>query len=183
MAKKVSKHSRAARRNEVEDIEAKSLSSLPRASTTDLTNVLLRTASKNEALLEAKIKNKRGKNKDRVSKKTTKVPTTSLDSVRLERALKFASRLDGKIEKSVSRAKYVQSARKSGWDATNAMIKEDLSNKGKITPPVKDLTKDLSKDLNKDEDEIEIEVEDKDTETKLVEATNIFGTLADDVEA
>ena len=63
MAKKISKNSRAARQSDALEPEVKDLSELPRAEKTDLTNILIRTAAKNEALLEAKISKKANKSK------------------------------------------------------------------------------------------------------------------------
>lgn len=126
MAKKVSRNSRAARQAEAFEPEAKSLANLPRNSKTDLSNVITRTAARNEALLEAKI-HKKGKKK--VDKKKFKERALDklghLDRNRVEKALNFSSRLDGKIAKSTSRAKYIQSIRKAGWETTNELIKKE----------------------------------------------------------
>ncbi|SJM84331.1 related to Shuttling pre-60S factor ECM1 [Zygosaccharomyces bailii] len=126
MAKKVSRNSRAARQAAAFEPEAKSLANLPRNTKTDLSNVITRTAAKNEALLEAKI-HKKGKKK--VDKKKFKEHALdklgNLDRNRVEKALNFSSRLDGKIAKSTSRAKYIQSIRKAGWDTTNELIKKE----------------------------------------------------------
>ncbi|KAH3899513.1 related to Shuttling pre-60S factor ECM1 [Saccharomycodes ludwigii] len=134
MAKKVSKHSRAARRLEVDEPEAKELSQLPRPENTDLTNKLIRTANKNEELLNRKLEKKKkhkiGKNVQNNSNRLDKALSAierNLEKERLERGLNFGNRLDGKIAKSISRAKYVQTSRKAGWDVTNLRIKEELS--------------------------------------------------------
>ncbi|EGA59859.1 Ecm1p [Saccharomyces cerevisiae FostersB] len=49
---------------------------------------------------------------------------SSMDRDRLVKALNFTNRLDGKIAKSISRAKYIQNTRKAGWDSTNETIKK-----------------------------------------------------------
>ncbi|AGO12078.1 AaceriADR419Cp [[Ashbya] aceris (nom. inval.)] len=177
MAKKISKHSRAARRNEVAEPEAQSLSNLPRAEKTDITSTLIRTAGKNEALLEAKLNRQRNK-KQRVTKKSSsKEATLSIDKERLERALNFTSRLDGKREKSITRAKYVQSARKAGWEATNTMIRKELGELKAASPEQAEEDKDAM------EEERDPEEEQEQTLDAVTAAPNIFSSLADDVEA
>ncbi|AAS52338.1 ADR419Cp [Eremothecium gossypii ATCC 10895] len=176
MAKKISKHSRAARRNEVAEPEARSLATLPRAEKTDITSTLIRTAGKNEALLEAKMNKQRSK-KQRVTKKSSKEAAMSIDKERLERALNFTSRLDGKRQKSITRAKYVQSARKAGWDATNTMIRKELGDLKDLSPGQEGEDKDAM------EEEREPEEEPEQTLDAVTEAPNIFSSLADDVEA
>lgn len=178
MAKKVSKHSRAARRLEAEEPEAKSLADLPRAEKTDLTSTMIRTASKNEALLNAKM-NKRSRKDNKIGKKQIqKNPITTMDKERLERALNFTSRLDGKIEKAISKAKYVQNARKAGWDSTNQSIKREIAllqdTNASDTKPAEDVG-DATGDI---EEEKEVEAE-----KPLTEASNAFSALMDDVEA
>lgn len=127
MAKKISKNSRAARQAEASGPEVKTLSDLPRPEKTDLSNILIRTTAKNEALLEAKIKKPRKKVDKKNSKERALENLTHLDKNRVEKALNFSSRLDGKIKKSTSRAKYVQNIRKAGWDTTNELIRKDLA--------------------------------------------------------
>lgn len=129
MAKKISKNSRAARQYDLTDLAPKELQNLPRAENTDLTNIMIRTAAKNESLLEAKIRKKKD-SKNKVSKKDFEMKIAKsvkiMEKERLERALNITNRLDGKIAKSISRAKYVQSSRKAGWDSINASIKKEL---------------------------------------------------------
>ncbi|AET39805.1 Ecm1p Ecym_5002 [Eremothecium cymbalariae DBVPG len=178
MAKGISKRSRAARRNEVAEPEARALEKLPRAEKTDITGALIRTASKNEALLTAKINKRRTKGKS-VGKKqlTTMSPLTSLNKERFEKGLNFSSRLNGKIEKAVSRAKYVQSARKAGWDSTNNSIRKELA--------VMHNSERLGLEHNSSTIDIDVEQEDleKDASDVVVESSNAFNTLANDVEA
>lgn len=129
MSRKISKNSRAARQAEAYEPVAKSLADLPRAQKTDLTNILVRTAARNEALLNAKI-NKKRKEKGKINKKALEQKLLEsanlMEKDKIERALKVTNRLDGKIAKSISRARYVQSARKAGWESTNLSIRREL---------------------------------------------------------
>ncbi|KAM3163208.1 ECM1-like protein [Lachancea thermotolerans] len=183
MAKKVSKHSRAARRLEVEDVEAQTLAKLPRAQNLDLTNKLIRTASKNEQLLEAKMRKKEGSGK-RVGKKSiAKGLPENLDKERLEKALNVTSRLDGKVQKAKSRANYVQNARKAGWDRTNESIKRDLA---LLTASKSDISSkdDKTAEDSMEQDEAYIDEDEGNSFTPpQAEATNAFDLLTDDVEA
>lgn len=184
MAKKVSKHSRAARRGIDEEPESKSLSQLPRAEKTDLTNILTRTAAKNEALLEAKLHRK---TKNKVGKKSLKGKLDSsvvtADKERFERALNIANRLDGKIARSVSRAKYVQNARKAGWDSTNQQIKKDaVTTDDQATATAKESEAD-AEDAMEDEEPIEDATSDAGKTSAVSDPSkNMFSILNDDVE-
>ncbi|CCH58225.1 hypothetical protein TBLA_0A04300 [Henningerozyma blattae CBS 6284] len=172
------------------DPEVRSLADLPRAEKTDLANAFIRaTAAKNGALLDAKISKKsktKGKGK-RFSKKDLErkisQTVTSMDKDRLERALKFTNKLDGKIAKSVSRAKYVQKARKAGWDSTNESIKREL--RGEELQPKKKLENqdDMMMD-DDDDDDNELEVMEDETEEprSTKKQTNLFDLLDPDVE-
>lgn len=190
MARKISKNSRAARQSDAYEMEAKVLADLPRPEKTDLTSILIRTTAKNEALLEAKLhkkdKNKVGKKS--VAKKSA-LSITSLDRDRVERALNVTSRLDGKIAKSVSRAKYVQSARKAGWDSTNEFIKKETESLNKkydyVTKiDIKDAKEDSLESSEKQMDIEPSEQEDIDPvqEPEVSKTGNIFSVLTDDVE-
>ncbi|QLL34142.1 hypothetical protein HG536_0F04690 [Torulaspora globosa] len=184
MAKKVSRHSRAARRAVDEEPEPKALSQLPRAEKTDLTNILTRTAAKNEALLEAKLRNK---NKNKVSKKHIKeklsASVVGADKERFERALNVANRLDGKIARSVSRAKYVQNARKAGWDSTNEQIRRErttTTNQAGIADKEHEAA---SEDATENDDPNEVTEGDSDKISDTNSSPkNLFSVLTDDVE-
>ncbi|CAI4037057.1 hypothetical protein SMKI_01G0120 [Saccharomyces mikatae IFO 1815] len=187
MAKKISKNSRAARQSDAFDPEVKDLSELPRAEKTDLTNILIRTAAKNEALLEAKISKKANKSKrgKKINKKVLEDKLansiSSMDKDRLVKALNFTNRLDGKIAKSISRAKYIQNTRKAGWDSTNETIKKELAFlSGGLSVGVKRVT---GGDAS-NEDEEAPEVFDSLAEEKIIQKApaNRFGVLPDDVE-
>ncbi|CUM53979.1 unnamed protein product [Debaryomyces tyrocola] len=115
MAKKISKHSRAARRGLVEDLgEAKDLASLPKPESDDVRKSIIRTTIKNEDLLNKKMENQR-------IKKMNRKKTNSLKH-RLERSNKVDGVLSTKIEQSIARAKYVQNSRKAAWDQINKGI-------------------------------------------------------------
>ncbi|CAB4257036.1 similar to Saccharomyces cerevisiae YAL059W ECM1 Pre-ribosomal factor involved in 60S ribosomal protein subunit export [Maudiozyma barnettii] len=185
MAKKISKHSRAARRSELEiDTEVKSLENLPRAEKTDLSNILIRTAAKNEALLDAKIQKKQDRKKFFKEKYTKKALENKLlaalnneDKDRLEHALNITNRLDGKVSKSIARAKYVQNSRKANWDQTNKVIKRKL--KGDSILDKTEMKK------NDDDEELDDEPFDDDEEENRNKKTipqNMFGLLSTDVE-
>ncbi|KAL6938227.1 hypothetical protein ACO0RG_004771 [Hanseniaspora osmophila] len=198
MAKKISKHSRAARKAEAEVHELKELADLPRAAKTDITGSLIRTASKNEDLLNRKMERKqRGKN--RVGKNSSRnelglkdrlknADIGLLEQEKLQKSLNFTNVLDGKISKSISRAKYVQGARKAGWDATNSRIREELqlvqgpSSSAKAAPQ----NKETSEEVDQVEQEMEPvvtfgDLEEQEKQKKL--QTNSFGSLENDVEA
>ncbi|CAR26747.1 ZYRO0C00440p [Zygosaccharomyces rouxii] len=190
MAKKISRNSRAARQAEAFEPEAKTLAELPRPEKTDLSNILIRTTAKNEALLEAKINKKSNKRVDKKrSKEKALKDLTHLDRSRMEKALNFSSRLDGKIAKSTSRAKYVQHIRKAGWDTTNELIRKELASaleEAKSTKPKEnDADPDAMKDEPSEEEEegVEMETENPAEELKPQEQrTNMFGVLPVDDE-
>lgn len=155
-----------------------------------MSNILIRTAAKNEALLEAKISKKanRSKRGKKINKKVLEDKLANsislMDKDRLVKALNFTNRLDGKIAKSISRAKYVQNTRKAGWDSTNETIKRELALlSGGYSAKAKNTDED---DLNKTKDESEeiSDVFESSTESKRVEkeSVNRFGVLPDDVE-
>lgn len=182
MAKKISKHSRAARRSEIElEPEAKSLESLPRAEKTDLSNILIRTAAKNEALLDAKIQKKQDRKKMFKQQNTKKALESRLqnalnnsDKDRLEHALNITNRLDGKISKSIARAKYVQNSRKANWDQINDLLKTNHNN-------IKDAKSNKEKDDMDEDIEDDINSEDEDSK-KTAAPQNMFSLLNTDVE-
>lgn len=173
MARKLSKHSRAARRGADEAPVSKQIDEVPRAQKTDLTNILVRTAAKNEALLDARLQKKK---KHRVGKKSLRSKLNEAvvgsEKERFQRALNIASKLDGKIAKSISRAKYVQNARKAGWDSINEQIKMEIALAGE--------GKDADK-AQSPEDAMEDDQEEEVPEEKS-KSKNLFGLLTDDVE-
>ncbi|ODV65116.1 hypothetical protein HYPBUDRAFT_153996 [Hyphopichia burtonii NRRL Y-1933] len=138
MAKKVSKHSRAARRGLEDDVshEAKELSSIPKEENSDVKKSIIRTTIKNENLLNKKIENKRIKKLNRKSTSSLKHKT--------ERSSKIEGILNHKIQQSMERAKYVQNARKSGWERINKDIQikndvhDELNEQPKITQEQED---------------------------------------------
>ncbi|CDR42023.1 CYFA0S08e02718g1_1 [Cyberlindnera fabianii] len=181
MAKKISKHSRAARRNEIEEPEAKSLASLPRAEKTDTTSAIIRaTAKKNEDLLYNKIA-KKSDSKDKVSKKKSSAQITNLNKEKIERAMQLTDRLEGKIQKSKERARQVQTARKSNWDSINALARMEQTTTGATT------TSNESKEEDVDEEDAMVDdfyndEKDQQQESSGSKAANAFALL-DEVEA
>lgn len=120
--------------------EAASLQNVPKLENDDLKKSIIRTTIKNENLLAKKME------MSKIRKKGNK---------KLNRSLKHktdrSSRVDGvlatKIQLAVERAKYVQNARKSGWDLINKSIA---------------ITNDLiEKTQPKSEEELEREAEDE----------------------
>lgn len=75
---------------------------------------IIRTSIKNENLLAKKMENLR-------VKKANQRKTSALKH-RLDRSNKVDGVLQSKIEQSIARAKYVQGARKSGWEQINSSI-------------------------------------------------------------
>lgn len=193
MARKIGKNSRNARQAAglFDEPDVESLNDLPRAEKTDLSNILIRTAAKNEALLDAKIKKKRGDNKKRIGKKSLEdrlaKSITQMDKDRLTKALNISNRLDGKISRSIARAKYVQTSRKAGWDATNQAIRKELDHSnidGEKTKKKNDEDADMENDEDleqpfmEEEEEAEKEKAKKDNNKSV----NMFALLDAEVE-
>ena len=197
MAKKIGKNSRTARQAAglYDDPEVESLKDLPRAQKTDLSNIMIRTAAKNEALLDAKIKKKRDDRK-KIGKKSLEEKlsksVTHMDKERLTRALNISNKLDGKISKAIDRAKYVQSSRKAGWDTTNEIIKRELqlvngdySNKNQKKKKNTVGGDEVMEDDGIENEEIEEPILEEDSESehnKKKTPTNIFSLLDNEVE-
>lgn len=114
MAKKgISKHSRAARRGEVESGEAKDLDQVPKLES-ETKKSIIRSSILSENLLAKKLENKRNKNK-RVSK--------NINS--RNRVQNLGGILNTKIANSKARYNFVNTSRKSGWDKINEAIKNE----------------------------------------------------------
>jgi hypothetical protein len=124
LTKPVSKHSRAARRNEIDESNPKDLKNLPRVEKTDVTSAIIRaTVKKNEDLLRNK---QEKKEQSRITKVKKKVPTTNLNKDKMEKALNLNDKLEIKILKSKQKAKMVQTARKANWDMINTLARKEL---------------------------------------------------------
>lgn len=143
---------------------------------------LIRTANKNEQLLEAKL-NKRKNKTGRVGKK--QIDSGSANKNKTIRAFNINSRLDGKIEKAVNRARYVQSARKAGWETTNSNIRKELDVLQGKTTDDKDAGDEKEVDLmDNDEEEPYSSANLESTVTPVPKETvNAFAALDDEVEA
>ncbi|KAI3406695.2 ECM1 [Candida oxycetoniae] len=114
MAKKISKHSRAARRGQVPQEQPVSV---PKQSLENdgVRKSIIRTQIKNENLLSKKLES------SKIHKQSNKKKTSSLKN-KLIKSDKLQGVLSSKIEASIARAKYVQNSRKSNWDKTNSNI-------------------------------------------------------------
>ncbi|CCH44988.1 hypothetical protein BN7_4567 [Wickerhamomyces ciferrii] len=178
----VSKHSRAARRNEIDDGEVKSLSSLPRAEKTDLTSAIIRaTTKKNEDLLNDKMKKKEKPSsitKDLNQK--AKDQLTNLNKSKMEKAIMQSDILQDKILKSKQRSKYVQTARKQNWDAINQAA---LAEKARLDQEGKETKAETPQDEDEDamEEEEDFFNEGK-QEPQQAPQRNVFDLLNDEVE-
>lgn len=147
MAKnKISKNSRAAKRAGVSTRnELKELQNVARAEKTDFSRVHIKQAilEKNSNLLQSKIDRKReSKIKNNINKRKEKIiaqyklsQNSKLENLKIdnkallaniEKSLNISNQLHNKIMKSKQRARYVQSARKAGWEQTNAMAKHEI---------------------------------------------------------
>ena len=96
----------------------KELENVPKVND-DVKSSIIRTTIKNENLLNKKMEMKQ-------LSKINKKKNNALKSKK-DRSAKIAGILGEKIEQSISRAKYVQSSRKSGWDLINKGIKINQS--------------------------------------------------------
>ena len=188
--RKFSKHSRAARQGALDafEPEVESLSKLPRAENTNLSNILIRTASKNKSLLDAKIAKEKQKKLDKkktlTDEKLLKI-NNAIDKQKLVRSLKIIHKLDGKISKSIARAKFVQSTRKAGWDLINKKITQSIVT---AEVPKQKNVNDLNR-VDEDLPEADYIVVQEEEETKkemptksILQDTNMFAILSTDVE-
>ncbi|KAF6071403.1 hypothetical protein MEM_03648 [Candida albicans L26] len=196
MAKKISKHSRAARRGLIDtdtSNEAKSLESIPREKS-DVKKSIIRTTIKNENLLNKKLE------LSKIKKSTTKKKTSALKH-KLERSDKISGILATKIDQSIARAKYIQNARKSGWDKTNQSITlenhlaqelKSASGLGDEEEKKKELTQEELDKIEEDEyvksifakkeEQKEEEEEEEEEETPNKSLANNRFALLDDIE-
>lgn len=88
---------------------------MPKAENSDVKKSIIRTTIKNENLLAKKME------LNRIKKKGNKKLNSALKH-KSERTSKLQGVLSTKIQQSIERAKYVQNARKSGWDKINKSI-------------------------------------------------------------
>ncbi|KAL6933048.1 uncharacterized protein HGUI_01157 [Hanseniaspora guilliermondii] len=143
---KISKNSRAAKRAGVSTRnELKELQNVARAEKTDFSRVHIKQAilEKNSNLLLSKIERKReSKIKNNINKRKEKIiaqyklsQNSKLENLKIdnrallaniEKSLNISNQLHNKIMKSKQRARYVQSARKAGWEQTNALAKQEI---------------------------------------------------------
>lgn len=99
------------------------MASVPKESD-DVKKSIIRTTIKNENLLARKMEI------EKIKKRGNKKKTSTLKH-RIDRTDKVAGVLSTKIQQSVERARFVQNARKAGWDQINRtiVIKNDLVEK------------------------------------------------------
>lgn len=178
----VSKHSRAARRNEIDEPEAKSLAALPRAEKTDLTSAIIRaTTKKNEDLLNNKMKKKEPKTqiqKDEARK------ASNLSKLKMEKAIMQNEILQDKILKSKQRSKYVQTSRKQNWDAINQSVNELKASRSSTPQGEEQQFEERDPDAMEEEDKFySDEEQDNSVSHTTVPPRNAFDLLNDEVEA
>lgn len=145
----VSKRSRAARRGEIElDGEVKQLEDIPKVEDNGVKKSIIRTTIKNENLLTKKMEN------SRIRKGNIKKTATL--KRKLDRSDKVSGVLATKIEQSIARAKYVQTARKSTWSKIDQEALESIASTTNI----------VKFEPSKQKTEAEIEQEEEDAYVK-----------------
>lgn len=126
----VSKHSRAARRGEINvDGVAKLLERIAKTESIDVKKSIIRTTIKNENLLARKME------LDKVKKRGNKKNNSAI-KYKNDRGIKVEGILATKIQQSIDRARFVQNARKSGWEQINKTINIETTS-GNFEEPVK----------------------------------------------
>ncbi|KAG5418453.1 ECM1 [Candida metapsilosis] len=187
MAKKISKRSRAARRGELTDADTPIIQTSAKETHENdgVRKSIIRTQIKNENLLNKKIEASkiRKQNQDQQKKKKS----SSLKN-KIDRSDKLQDVLASKIDASIARAKYVQNARKSNWDKTNASI--EIRNHMIEDAVKKELTEAEIEKMEEDEyvrkfyegDDVDIEENEDEEEEKKTLDNNKFALL-DEVEA
>lgn len=136
--KEASKHSRAARRGQVDTFdssESKELASIPRLEKTDTVTPLIRASlSKNQQLLNDKLNRKNDiklKPGDHVitthiNKKKQHMISKTVRS-KIHRFQNFDGRLGRKVENALKRKQKIGNLRKTGWDKINEIAKQSLT--------------------------------------------------------
>lgn len=101
------------------------MANIPKEDDNEVRRSIIRTTIKNENLLNKKMENSKVKKYNR--KKTSALRH------RLDRSVKTDGVLSHKIEQSIQRAKFVQSARKANWDKINKSIEVKANDKPEKT--------------------------------------------------
>ncbi|KAF5208948.1 60S ribosomal protein subunit export [Clavispora lusitaniae] len=137
---------KTARRGEISTDGDRSLENIPKAENDDVKKSIIRTTIKNENLLAKKME------MDKIRKKGAKRKTSALKS-KTDRGSRVEGILATKIQQSIERSKYVQSARKAGWDKINKTIeiKNDLLEEKKAPVPTEDDVAQMEEDEYVDE--------------------------------
>lgn len=180
----VSKHSRAARRGEIVDGEAKLLERIANTENNDIKKSIIRTTIKNENLLARKME------LNRVRKKGNK-KNSSADKHKSDRGIKVEGILATKIQQSIDRARFVQNARKSGWEQINKSVnlqprKENAEELAKTQAQIEkeeedEYVKQFYIDAGKEEDAGKKEVKKEEAKANALKG-NVFALL-DETEA
>lgn len=110
-------------------------------------------------------------------KKGNKRKTNSLKH-KLERNDKLSGVLTHKIQQSIDRAKYVQNARKSGWDRINSNIEIKNHNSEEPTPE-----KTVAQVEQEEEDAYVDEMFGRESKPKSSTPVNRFALLEEEVDA
>ncbi|KAF0270129.1 hypothetical protein FOG50_02350 [Hanseniaspora uvarum] len=200
---KISKNSRAAKRAGVSTRnELKELQNVGRAEKTDFSRVHIKQAilEKNSNLLQSKIDRKReSKIKNNITKRKEKIiaqyklsQNSKLENLKIdnkalltniEKSLNINNQLHNKILKSKQRARYVQSARKAGWEQTNALAKQEIDQVNNIY--IKEDPTKLLKATEPEEDNDEVETfaqQEERLRNERNKPTNLFELLDVEIE-
>ncbi|OBA25060.1 hypothetical protein HANVADRAFT_54148 [Hanseniaspora valbyensis NRRL Y-1626] len=154
---KINKNSRAAKRAGVSTrTELKELQNVTRAEKTDFSR----------KKKDSKLSNNINKKKEKIIaqlklSQNSKLENLKIDNkallINIEKSLNITNQLDNKILKSKQRARYVQAARKAGWEQTNALAKQEIEQVNNIYSQ-EDPTK-YAKELKEKNDQMAIEQE------------------------
>lgn len=152
------------------DGEAKLLESIPKAENDDVKKSIIRTTIKNENLLAKKME------MEKIKKKGNKKKTSAFKN-KTDKGLRVEGVLASKIQQSIDRARYVQTARKSGWDQINKtiQIKNDLAEKA--PQPETKLTEEQMEQQEEDDYVDEFFNNEKKVEEKPKTSKNAFALL------
>lgn len=178
MAKKILKHSRAARRGLIDDGVALDLAKLPKAEPEAVRKSIIRTTITNENLLVKKME---------LSKIKKLQPKRHTRQVKRQVAVDKLGVLLAKIAQSVARARMVQAARKAGWDQINkaARASVDLDQLLVAKPAVPLAAKLVSGDFMDEDihDDAAASPADDEPAVTFAKAANPFASLEQDEEA
>lgn len=182
MAKKILKHSRAARRGLIDEGVALDLAKLPKAEPEAVRKSIIRTTITNENLLVKKME---------LSKIKKLQPKRHTRQVKRQAAADKLGVLLAKIAQLVARARMVQAARKAGWDQINKAARASVEADQLlllVAPLAGSLALKLAsgdfmdEDIHDDDDADASHADDEATVT-FAKAANPFASLEQDEEA